>query len=81
MDAYTFILKFAGEHWFQTFCAWWVICFMAYLLAAIIEDVLNVARSLVARAYRVVTVLFRGWPPEHLDADGDFRPTEKGSAK
>lgn len=28
-------------------------------------------------AFRYVRVALRGWPPAHLDADGDFKSSEK----
>lgn len=27
---------------------------------------------------RTIKVAIRGWPPAHLDADGDFKPVNKG---
>ncbi|MBG0871866.1 MULTISPECIES: hypothetical protein [Burkholderia] len=32
-----------------------------------------VAASIVSRLYRVAMVAARGWPPAHLDADGDWK--------
>ena len=29
------------------------------------------------RAFRFITIWFRGWPPEHIDADGDWKTEEK----
>jgi hypothetical protein len=29
--------------------------------------------GVIKRTYRMLMVLTRGWPPEHLDADGDWR--------
>jgi len=29
------------------------------------------------RLYRVIMVALRGWPPDHLDADGDWKPEQK----
>ncbi|MBR8073319.1 hypothetical protein KDX14_27720 [Burkholderia cenocepacia] len=31
------------------------------------------ATQIVSRLYRVVMVSTRGWPPAHLDADGDWK--------
>lgn len=30
-------------------------------------------RMVIRRGYRCIMVTARGWPPEHLDADGDFK--------
>ncbi|RVT96210.1 hypothetical protein EOD42_13925 [Rhodovarius crocodyli] len=29
---------------------------------------------IVTRGYRALTILVRGWPPAHLDADGQWKP-------
>lgn len=31
----------------------------------------------IRRIIRMCNISFRGWTPEHLDADGDFRPEPK----
>lgn len=55
---------FAGEHPILTFfLAWivaWVVCHFGNLI--------------FNRTYRAIKVLVRGWPPSHLDADGDWKP-------
>lgn len=56
----------ANEHWFLTFLL--VYCAMYVPLNAL------------TRTYRVILVLARGWPPEHLDADGDWKPDRKPDA-
>ena len=42
-----------------------------------IVPIATVAASLITRLYRAVMVSARGWPPEHLDADGDWRPADE----
>lgn len=32
------------------------------------------ALKLCSRILRSINVAVRGWPPEHLDADGDWKP-------
>ena len=32
--------------------------------------------GLTSQLIRAVVVLVRGWPPEHLDADGGWKPSE-----
>ncbi|MDC3312707.1 hypothetical protein OAV22_02095 [Flavobacteriaceae bacterium] len=62
-------MTFAGEHWFLFWCAlwlWWGF-FVAWIAAV------NAVSKLCNRILRSLNILMRGWPPEHLDADGDFR--------
>jgi len=35
------------------------------------------AMKLVNRVLRTIKVAVRGWPPPHLDADGDWKPEPK----
>lgn len=76
MNTYEFALAFAGEHWFLTFCAIWLVWGVFWIAALLI----GTAKSLIIRAYRLVAVLLRGWPPAHLDADGDWKPEPKPPA-
>lgn len=70
MDAfYAFALSFASEHWFLTWCALWLA--WTPLIA------LNQVTPIITRIYRVIMVSLRGWPPAHLDADGDWKPAPK----
>jgi hypothetical protein len=50
----------------------------AVILALIIASVLTSPFRYGFRAYnrrlRSLNIRERGWPPEHLDADGDFKP-------
>jgi len=56
--------RFASDNpWLTFFLAWiaaWVICHFGNLL--------------INRTYRTIKVCVRGWPPSHLDADGDWKP-------
>jgi hypothetical protein len=47
-----------------------LICATYYLLKAVLWLLPN-------RILRTVKVAVRGWPPEHLDADGDWKPVPK----
>jgi len=76
MDTYT-ILKFANDHPAMAFLLICVGFMLSWLAAALLEDFLNIFRSLVVRLYRVIMVALRGWPPAHLDADGDWKPEQK----
>jgi hypothetical protein len=35
--------------------------------------VLNMLRLVISRILRSINIAIRGWPPAHLDADGDWR--------
>ena len=65
----TEILNFAGEHVFLAWSALWLL----WGLFIIPQFLL----SMTIRTYRMVMVIFRGWPPCHLDADGDWKPLPK----
>lgn len=69
--------KFASENGILTFC-------LACCLVTVLQSLFNFIRGLVTRTYRLVMVTVRGWPPFHLDADGDWNPLVnkvKGDAK
>lgn len=59
----------------------WLTFFLALFALFLAESILKVARSLFIRLCRVVAVACRGWPPAHLDADGDFKPQPKDDAQ
>jgi len=77
LNAYEFLLSFAREHWFLSWCALWLV--WAPILLS--RWVLVFTRSIIIRTYRTVMVATRGWPPAHLDADGDWRQLPKVAAK
>lgn len=55
--------KFATDHPFFTL-----------LLILFAYGATGIFRSIVIRLTRTVMVTLRGWPPVHLDADGDWKP-------
>lgn len=57
------LLKWAGEHWFLTFVA-----------MVLMYGVAWIAFYSLRRSLRALMVVCRGWPPEHLDAEGDWKP-------
>lgn len=64
------IIAWATDHWWLAFwLAFWAMAFgygfLSYLLRAAL------------RLVRAVVVLCHGWPPAHLDADGDWKPAPK----
>lgn len=55
--------QFMGEHPFLT-----------VILAFFVVGLLELPFRLVNRWIRHRDIVARGWPPEHLDADGDWPP-------
>jgi len=68
------IFQFFDQHWFLAWCALWGI-WPAFWFGVIAVQL--VGFRLPNRLFRTLNVLFRGWPPEHLDADGDFKKVPK----
>lgn len=66
-----YIIIFAEQHWFLTF----VLIYCGYLL--LIAALKFVLWYLPNRLLRTINVCVRGWPPAHLDADGDWKPEPK----
>lgn len=76
MDAtnfYAFALTFAAQHYFLIWCALWLLWPVVTLP--------HMAVALITRTYRMIMVALRGWPPAHLDADGDWKPAPKMEEK
>jgi len=65
----TELLAFFSEHWFLAWCALWLL----WAPLGLAHQVLNLSSRLI----RMIMVALRGWPPAHLDADGDWRPRPK----
>ena len=61
----TAMWAFFGEHWFLGFIA----------LAGTLSILHGVLFRLPNRILRSRNIVARGWPPNHLDADGDFEST------
>lgn len=40
----------------------------------IIPSALGCVRFIYYKTLQFLTILFRGWPPSHINAQGDFRP-------
>lgn len=60
------LLTYFDDH---TFLALLALCFMFSLSYSCLFT--------VRRILRFVTIWFRGWPPQHVDADGDWEPDEE----
>ena len=56
-------LQFFADHWLICLIALW---FMVELVG-----------RCYSRTMRTILVSLRGWPPNHLDADGDWKPKEQ----
>lgn len=59
-------VEFFGNSYFLAWCSLWLF-WMIVPLASLLLKIAN-------RMLRSLKVLLRGWPPAHLDADGDFLP-------
>ena len=66
----TTILAWMGLHPFLTF---FLACLVYYTIRQVIW--------LIALPARVMNIRKHGWPPEHLDADGDYKKPKAGEAK
>lgn len=64
------IWDFASEHWF-------VAIILAMIAAATIRTPFQLAWSAWNRYLRSKNIRAKGWPPGHLDADGDWPPAPK----
>lgn len=63
--------QWATEHWWMAF---WLAFWALVLGYSLLRIVLVLPVRLAVRVLRAIKVLLRGWPPAHLDADGDWRP-------
>lgn len=62
------ILKYCTENGFWNFVG------CCILLNAGLYFIVNMTIRIISRILRTINVLSRGWPPDHLDADGDHKP-------
>jgi hypothetical protein len=72
------VLTFMAENPWQTFFLLPFVFVLMFLSALIMESVMKFLLIVINRTFRTIKVLFRGWPPVHLDADGDFRKMGPG---
>lgn len=68
------ILTFISTNPWQTFFLGPFILLLLVTGAWILGGITNFVFRLINRLLRTIKVCIRGWPPEHLDADGDFKP-------
>ena len=55
-----------------TLSGFWIFCGSYCLIAMVLFFIVNGILKLLSRFFRMIMVSLRGWPPGHLDADGDF---------
>lgn len=53
--------------------------FLASVTLFMTERILALPWRIVNRWIRHRNIIAKGWPPEHLDADGDFKSAENNS--
>lgn len=56
-----------------TTSGFWVFIGSYAIIALVLYFVINGILSFFNRLWRMVMVTTRGWPPAHLDADGDWK--------
>jgi len=62
------MVEFAHESPQLTFFMFWIAVW------GVVSIVRYIGFKLPNRAFRSMNIRKHGWPPEHCDADGDFRP-------
>lgn len=67
------VFEWTNQHGFLTWCALWLVWGFIWLIAA----AFSISFKMVNRILRTIKVCVRGWPPEHLDADGDWKPEQQ----
>lgn len=65
------LLNFIAENPWQVFFAGPFTFAVFTMLAIIIAGIFTSVFKTLNRILRSINILFRGWPPEYLDADGD----------
>ena len=65
------ILTFVADNSVQTFFLGPFVLIVLGILLFFLNGILSVIFRIINRVLRTIKVIFRGWPPEHLDADGD----------
>ena len=59
------------------FSGFWPFIGMTILLNGVAYFIINGILKIWGRFMRMLTVRKHGWPPSHLDADGDWKPEPK----
>lgn len=58
-----------------TVSGFWIFVGSYALTGMILYFLVNGIVQIFSRFFRMIMVSFKGWPPSHLDADGDFFKT------
>ncbi len=61
-----FYAWFTDLHLFIEACLIWLVACLA-----------NISFKLINRLIRMIKTIICGWPPDHLDADGDWKPAKE----
>ena len=70
------ILTFMGEHPWQTFFLLPFASLALFVCMLFLEYCIKIVFLTINRMLRTIKVCVRGWPPDHLDADGDWKPKD-----
>ena len=68
------LLNWMGESPVLTF-------FLVCVLAGVVKYALHELVWLITQPLRAMNIRKHGWPPEHLDADGDYKKPKTEEAK
>ncbi len=60
-----------------TLSGFWIFVGSYCLIGMILYFLVNGVIKTASRFFRMIMVSIHGWPPNHLDADGDWKPNEK----
>ena len=60
-----------------TFSGFWQFVGMGMIFNAVAYLIVNGVLRMFSRFMRMLMVRKHGWPPIHLDADGDFNPNKE----
>lgn len=76
------LLKFAGEHWFLTWCLAWGIWPICWTATSVLSAPFRYPYLAYNRRLRSLNIRARGWPTAPLmDADGDIVHPPKDERK
>ena len=64
------MLAWCTDHWFLGFILGLCVLGTAY---SIVANIAEVILEIVKQSFRTLKIRKAGWPPPHIDADGDFR--------
>ena len=55
-----------------TVSGFWIFCGSYIFTAMVLYFLVNGIMKMFSKFMRMIMVTIKGWPPSHLDADGDF---------